>query len=199
MVPVSVQGLAAARGQRSSLKPGSRTRVPSGSQSPATPSAEIARTLSGPKAEEPKRASGSTAAHRGLCVLEHQAAVGQRQHSVEAAVCRRHLDLLVAGEVLRHIGLEKEDQPPLRPAGRPELPRCTGEGAAEFSSCVPLLSSVTCGRGGSTVTGTFNRVRPAAAHWQIILAGIELRRRTAGGQGELVEVLHAGQLGRASR
>jgi len=36
------------------------------------------------------------------------------------------------------------------------LPSRTGDGAEETSYCTPLFSSVTCGRGASTVTGTFS-------------------------------------------
>ena len=49
----------------------------------------------------------------GLGILEHQTAVGQRQHRVEAAVGRGHFNLLVAGKVFRHLRLEKEDQSPI--------------------------------------------------------------------------------------
>ena len=84
--------------------------MPRGNQSPATPSAEMARTRTGPKAEEPKRARGSNVAHRGICIFEHQAAVAQRQHGMEAGVGRGHFNLFVAGKGLRHIGLEKEDE-----------------------------------------------------------------------------------------
>ncbi len=53
------------------------------------------------------------AGHGGMRILKHQAAVVQRQHGMEARVCRSHFDLFVARKGRRHVGLEKEDQPAL--------------------------------------------------------------------------------------
>src|SRR6266567_963684 len=58
--PLRMQDLAVVWGQCSSLKPGTRTSVPSGIQSPGTPSADTALARTGPNADGPKRAIGST-------------------------------------------------------------------------------------------------------------------------------------------
>src|SRR6185437_15332658 len=55
-------GRLGAREQRRTLNPGRRTRVPSGNQSPAAPSAAMTRARIGPKAERPKLLSGSMVA-----------------------------------------------------------------------------------------------------------------------------------------
>ena len=51
--------------------------------------------------------------HRGLRVLEHQAAVGQRKHGAEAAIYRGHLDLLVTRKLHRHVRAQEKHESPL--------------------------------------------------------------------------------------
>jgi hypothetical protein len=46
------------------------------------------------------------------------------------------------------------------------LPRCTGEGVSVASSCMPLLSSVICGRGASTSPAPSIAARPSIPPWQ---------------------------------
>ena len=144
-VPVSVQGLAMLCGQCNSLNPGSLTRVPRGSQSPVTSSAEIARTCTGPNAEEPKRASGSTSP---IAVVESSSI---RPPSASDSTVRK-LPSVAATSTFSLRGnftgrLERRKKTNLPATGTSSgLPRCTGEGIAEASSCVPLLSNVTCGR-----------------------------------------------------
>ncbi len=146
LVPVSVQGLVTARGQRSSLNPGSRTRVPRGSQSPVTPWADMARTWMGPNAEAPKLVRGST---EPMAVLESSSMrPGPAREStvLKLPSTAATSTFSVRGKLAGTRDLRKKTRRPS--TGRSSgLPRWTGDGGAEGSSWTPLFRSVICGRG----------------------------------------------------